>query len=49
MEKQDLEQTALLVMDVQGATVKALEEKEQFFTSLKKAIAAARKNKIPVL
>jgi len=41
--------TALLVMDVQGATVKALEEKEQFFTSLKKAIAAARKNKMPVL
>ena len=49
MEKLNTEHTALLVMDVQGATVKALEEKEQFFSSLKKAIAAARENKIPVM
>jgi nicotinamidase-related amidase len=43
--------TALLVMDVQGATVKALEEKEKekLFTSLRKAIAAARENKIAVI
>ena len=43
--------TALLVMDVQGATVKGLQEneKETFFVSLQKAIAAARENKIPVI
>jgi len=45
------EQTALLVMDVQGATVKGLKEneKETFFASLQKAISAARKNKILVM
>lgn len=49
MEKLNNEHTALLVMDVQGATVKALEEKERYFDSLKKAIAAARENKIWVM
>ncbi len=49
MKKQNNEHTALLVMDVQGATVKALEEKERFFNSLQKAIAAARENKIWVM
>jgi nicotinamidase-related amidase len=49
MEKQDNEHTALLVMDVQGATVKALEDKKTFFASLQKAIAAARENNIPVM
>lgn len=43
------QQTALLVMDVQGATVKMLQEKEQFFSSLEKAVAAARENNIPVI
>jgi nicotinamidase-related amidase len=49
MEQLNNEHTALLVMDVQGATVKALEEKEHFFSSLTKAVAAARENKIPVM
>lgn len=45
------QQTALLLMDIQGDTVKGLKEneKETFFVSLKKAIAAARENKIPVM
>ncbi len=49
MEQKNFENTALLVMDVQGATVKHLEEKENFFASLQKAITAARENKIPVI
>jgi len=49
MQQKNNEYTALLIMDVQGATVKSLKEKEAFFTSLKKAISAARANKIPVI
>ena len=45
----DEESAALLVMDVQGATVKMLQEKEQFFSSLEKAVTTARENQIPVI
>jgi nicotinamidase-related amidase len=41
--------TALLVMDVQGATVKMLKEDTSFFSSVNKAIQTARKNKMPVI
>jgi nicotinamidase-related amidase len=41
--------TALLVMDVQNATVKNLNDSTQFFNSLKKALQKARENKIPVI
>ena len=41
--------TALLVMDVQNATVKNLADSTRFFISLNKALQKARDNKIPVL
>ncbi|HEU5051828.1 MAG TPA: isochorismatase family cysteine hydrolase [Hanamia sp.] len=41
--------TALLIMDVQQGIVQNLPGKESFFSSLKKAIATARKNDIPVI
>ena len=41
--------TALLVMDVQGATVKMLPENSTFIPSITKAIQNARSNKIPVM
>jgi nicotinamidase-related amidase len=41
--------TALLVMDVQGATVKMLSETSTFIQSLKLAINKARQNKSPIL
>ena len=41
--------TALLVMDVQGATVKMLEDASNFIQTLKQAIKKARSNKIPVI
>jgi len=41
--------TALLVMDVQGATVQILKENAQFFDSINKAIQTSRKNKMPVI
>jgi nicotinamidase-related amidase len=41
--------TALLVMDVQGTTVKMLNETSTFIQSLKQAIQKARLNKIPVI
>src|SRR5665213_4225152 len=41
--------TALLVMDVQGATVKMLSDTASFFNSISKAIHTARKNNIPVI
>ena len=41
--------TALLVMDVQDATVKMLPDATAFFTSVNMAIEAARTNSIPVL
>ena len=41
--------TALLVMDVQGATMQMIAEKVPFTNALTKAIQTARKNKIPVI
>ena len=41
--------TALLVMDVQGATVKMLKDDATFFSSVNKAIQTARNNKMPVI
>ncbi len=49
MRKQNNQHTAVLIMDVQGTTVKSLEEKETFFASLQKAITAARANEIPLI
>jgi len=50
MEQNKINQnTALLVMDVQVATVKMLENSEVFFHSLQKAIQTARNNKMPVI
>jgi nicotinamidase-related amidase len=41
--------TALLVMDVQGATVKMLQDKETFLQSVNGAIQTARSGNIPVI
>src|SRR5450432_4166402 len=41
--------TALLVMDVQGATVKMLQDSRPFIQAITKAIQAARHNNIPVI
>ncbi len=41
--------TALLVMDVQSATVKMLKDAMPFINSITKAIQTARSNKIPVI
>ena len=41
--------TALLVMDVQEATMKLLQENDTFIRSITKAIATARSRAIPVL
>jgi nicotinamidase-related amidase len=41
--------SALLVMDVQGATVKMLKENTTFIPAITKAIQAARNKKIPVI
>jgi len=41
--------TALLVMDVQGATVKMLKDKAQYISVVSKAINYARINNIPVI
>ena len=43
------ENTALLVMDVQGATVKMLTDAAPLLDSISKVIQAARKSKIPVI
>ena len=40
---------ALLVMDIQGATVKMLKDDMSFFNSLNKTIQTARNNKMPVI
>src|ERR1035437_9324807 len=40
---------ALLVMDVQGATVKMLKDNTSFIPAVTKAIQTARSNKIPVI
>ena len=50
MEQNNKDQnTALLVMDVQGAIVKMLTDRASFFTALNKAIAKARNSNIPVI
>jgi|ERR1035437_5410944 nicotinamidase-related amidase len=49
MESNRNKNTALLVMDVQGATVQILKDKTQFFTSVNKAIQTARRNSMPVI
>src|ERR1035438_6877855 len=41
--------TALLVMDVQGAMAKMLQEPDAFFASVNNAILTARQQKIPVI
>jgi nicotinamidase-related amidase len=41
--------TALLVMDVQGATVKRLQDSQAYLRSVTHAIQIARSNKIPVI
>lgn len=41
--------TALLVMDVQGATVPMLTDRKNYFSSLNHAISQARKNDVPVI
>jgi len=41
--------TALLVMDVQGATVKNLQDTTHFFDALTKAIQTARTHQLPVI
>ncbi|HTE32312.1 MAG TPA: isochorismatase family cysteine hydrolase, partial [Chryseolinea sp.] len=43
------ETAALLVMDVQGATVKALKDAASFFDAIILAVETARSNKIPVI
>jgi nicotinamidase-related amidase len=49
MEQNNHQNTALLVMDVQGATVKMLQTGDTFFHSIAKAVQTARSNIIPVL
>jgi nicotinamidase-related amidase len=41
--------TAMLVMDVQGVTVKRLKDATTFFHSMTKAIQTARENSIPII
>ena len=41
--------TALLVMDIQDATIKMLKNSEPFIVSVTKAIQTARSSKIPVI
>ena len=49
MENNNNQHTALLVMDVQGAIVKMINEETPFFDALKKAIKSARSSKMPVI
>ena len=49
MENNNNPHTALLVMDVQGAIVKMINEETPFFDALKKAIKSARSSKLPVI
>jgi nicotinamidase-related amidase len=49
MEINNNQKTALLVMDVQGATVKMLENNAQFLKCVNNAIQKARQNQIPVI
>ena len=49
MESKKNKNTALLVMDMQGATVQILKDKSLFFDSVNKAIQTARKNDMPII
>ena len=49
MENNNNPHTALLVMDVQGAIVKMINEETPFFDALKKAIKSARSSKMPII
>jgi nicotinamidase-related amidase len=49
MEQNNNQNTALLVMDVQGITVGMIKDNKQFTPAITKAIQAARNNKIPVI
>ena len=49
MEQNMNQNTALLVMDVQGATVKMLKDSTQFLNTIVKAIQTACDNSIPVI
>ena len=49
MKNNNNQNKALLVMDVQGATVKMLKDNTSFIPSVTKAIQTARSNKIPVI
>ena len=49
MEHSKNQNTALLVMDVQGATVKMLKDNTAFIHSITKVIQTARNNKMPVI
>ena len=49
MNNNNTSNTALLVMDVQGATVKMLEDSTPLITAINKAIGHARANNIPVI
>ena len=49
MEYNNNQHTALLVMDVQGAIVKMINEETPFFDALKKAIKSARSSKMPII
>ena len=49
MEQNKFQNTALLIMDVQGVTVKMLKDETTYINSINKTINFARSNKIPVL
>lgn len=49
MNQNNNQQTALLVMDVQGATVGMLNDSAPFIHAVSQAIEKARSNKIPVI
>jgi nicotinamidase-related amidase len=49
MDANNKENTALLVMDVQGAIVKMVENSTPMINSINKAISHARANKMPVI
>ena len=47
--KQEMKNTALLVMDVQPTTVNRLENKDEYIEKVSAAVDAAHKNHIPVI
>ena len=49
MELNNNQNTALLVMDVQGATIKMFEDNTPYVNCVNKAIQKARQHKIPVI